>query len=142
LDFEGKAENYQSTTRMQRILDLSQLSERTWAKVLGKTHPTIGNWKVVDPPSETERLAQISEALDYALRRRGGLRIWLETPLPGLTLKPLDLIAKGRLRAFRGAVHARPASKPDITSPELLDRLRLGVGWPVAEVEPTPDDDD
>lgn len=140
--FDGRTEVLVAPTRMQAILERSGLSQRQWAKALGKTHPTIGNWRAADPTTSIRhRLEQIADALDYAGRRRTDLALWLQAPVPGMQTTPLELIQENRLRAFRGAVHAAPASRSITSEQDLRNLLHLDVSWPAADAAVLADDE-
>lgn len=120
-------------TLMSRILDLAGLSARQWAEVLGVSHTTIANWRAGDP-SDLAKLKGVLAALEHAATFHGDLDTWLIALVPGLQVRPLDLLAEGRVRAFRGAVRARVGAEPAIARDELAELVKQDPAWPVREV--------
>lgn len=67
---------------------------------------------------------------------------WLVSPLPGMAIRPVDLLRMGRWRAFRGAFRARPAPMVDLSPGELIHRRREQVSWAVPEPPAVADEEE
>jgi hypothetical protein len=67
---------------------------------------------------------------------------WLVSPLPGMSLRPITLLRDRRWRAFRGALHARPAPAVILPPDELLRRRKAQPSWAVPECPVVADEQD
>jgi hypothetical protein len=123
---------FQTPTRMARIRALAPLSYREWGPVFGVTHSAIKQWADSEP--EREKLDLVLTALDRAAGHRADLSTWLLSPLPGMQIRPLDLLREDRWRAFEGALRARPSRDVTLSGDELVRRRRDEVSWDVSEL--------
>ncbi len=132
VSIEGPVEPYLKPTRMARIRAAAPLSYRDWATVFGVSHSAIKQWTDGEEP-DRNKLDQVLDALSEASIYHSDLPRWLTAPLPGMQVRPVDLLRDDRWRAFRGATRARTA--PSVTmAPEELDRRRRAQhSWVVAE---------
>lgn len=130
---EGSVQPFVSPTYMRRLRTLSGLSQRRWASLLGVTHPTVRSWEVSDP-QDTTKLALILSGLEQAKRVRGDLPRWVDEEIDGMALKPIELLAAGRMRAFRGAVNARTTHAPATDEGVMRARAKSEMTWPVPEI--------
>jgi hypothetical protein len=79
------------------------------------SHTRIKQWADGEEP-DRPKLDRILNALSD----HRDMRTWLTTAVPGMDMRPLDLLRDERWRAFRGAIRARSA--PAVTvSPEELE---------------------
>lgn len=138
---DGPVEPLVTPTLMARIRTLAPLSLREWGPVIGKSHTTIQTWAQGDEPSYP-KLDRILSALNQASRQHGDLATWLVRPVPGMDVRPLDLLRESRWRAFQGAIRASEAQFASATPEELLDRRRAELSWGSREVSITPDADE
>jgi len=125
-------------TTMERIRTLAPLSLRDWGSVFGVSHTAVRSWLRDDP--EREKLATVLSALEEAYASKPNLAAWLVTSLPGLEVRPLDLLRDDRWRAFRGALRAQAAPPPSLSRDELEARRRAETSWALADVEIEPDE--
>jgi hypothetical protein len=128
------------TTRMAQIRALAPLSLREWGTVFGVSHSAIKQWADSEEPSR-EKLDRVLGALTEASAHQADLAAWLTARLPGMELRPLDLLRDEHWRAFRGALRTRVAPLVSIAPEELVRRRRAQVSWAVPEPPVTPDDD-
>jgi DNA-binding transcriptional regulator YiaG len=138
---EGPVTPFQTPTRMAQIRALAPLSLREWAGVFGVSHSAIKQWADGDEPGR-EKLDRVLGALQAASAHQPNLAAWLAAPLPGMALRPLDLLRDERWRAFRGAIRARSAPSVSVAPDELVRRRRAQVSWAVPEPPVTSDDDE
>jgi hypothetical protein len=140
-DFRVQAggEPFIRPTRMDQLNALAPLSFREWGPVFGVSHTTIGLWAGKDPGHA--KLDRVLEALREASFFHSDLAAWLRTPIPGMSVRPLDLLRESRWRAFRGAI--RTAMTPPITlsADELRTRREAEISWITPE-PPTLTDDE
>ncbi len=129
---EGPVTPFQTPTRMARIRALAPLSFRDWAPVFGVSHSAIKQWADGDEPSR-DKLDRVLAALSEASIHQRDLAAWLAVPLPGMQMRPLDLLLDEQWRAFRGAIRTRAAPAVAVTPEELERRRRAQVSWVVAE---------
>lgn len=129
---EGGVEPFIHSTRMARIRAIAPLSFREWAPVFGVSHAAIKQWADGEEP-DRPKLDRVLNALSEASIHRRGLRTWLVSPVPGMEVRPLDLLRDDRWRAFRGAIHARSAPAVDLSPEQLMLRRRAQASWVVAE---------
>lgn len=129
---EGPVEPFQRPTRMARIRAIAPLSFREWASVFGVSHSAVKQWADGEEP-ERAKLDRILNALSEAMIYHHDLAGWLTASLPGMNVRPLDLLRDERWRAFRGAMRARAAPEVTVTPEELLRRRRAQSSWVVAE---------
>lgn len=129
---EGDVEPFTTLTRMARIRAIAPLSFREWAPVFGVSHAAIKQWVDGDEP-ERPKLDRILDALSEASIHHRELRTWLTTPVPGMDVRPLELLRDDRWRAFRGAIRARSAPAVAVSPEELMRRRRAQTSWVVAE---------
>lgn len=137
---EGPLVPFQTPTRMARIRALAPLSLRDWADVFGVSHSAVKQWIDGEEPAR-DKLERVLDALDEASAHHADLATWLTASLPGMEVRPLDLLRDERWRAFRGAIRARSAPTPAIAPDELLRRRRAEVSWGVPEQAVTVDDE-
>lgn len=130
---DGRLEPLRVPSRMAQILALAPLPLRTWAPVFGVTHTTISHWKDGQEP-DRDQLDRILGALREASQRHSDLAAWLQAPIPGTELRPLDLLSEERWAAFRGAIRVRSAPAVDVDAAELVRRRRAQVSWVVPDV--------
>ncbi len=138
---EGPVTPFQAATRMAHIRALAPLSLRDWASVFGVSHSAIKQWADGEEPNR-EKLDRVLGALTEAAAYQSNLAGWLITPLPGMELRPLDLLRDDRWRAFRGAIRTRSAPSVSIAPAELVRRRRAQVSWAVVEPPVAAADDD
>jgi hypothetical protein len=136
---EGPVVAFQIPTRMARIRALAPLSFRDWASVFGVSHSAIKQWVDGDEP-DREKLDRVLGALTEASAYQPAVGRWLTSPLPGMELRPVDLLREDRWRAFRGAIRARSAPAVNIAADELVRRRRAQVSWAVPEPTTVPDE--
>ncbi len=129
---EGPVVPFRAPTRMARIRGLAPLSFREWAAVFGVSHSAIKQWADGEEP-DRDKLDRVLGALNEAAAHRPDLGRWLTSSLPGMELRPIDLLREDRWRAFRGAIRARSAPPVSITPDELVRRRRAQVSWAVPE---------
>ncbi len=137
---EGSVTPFQVPTRMAQIRALAGFSLRDWASVFGVSHSAIKQWADGDEP-EREKLDRVLGALTEASAHKGNLGDWLATPLPGMTLRPLDLLRDDQWRAFRGAIRTRSSPAVQIAPDELVRRRRAQDSWAVPERPVAADDE-
>lgn len=130
---EGPLTPFRVPTRMARIRALATLSYREWAPVFGVSHSAIKQWVDGEEP-EREKLDRVLAALDRAAGHRSDLSTWLVGALPGMRLRPLDLLRDDRWRAFEGALRVRPSRAVTLSGDELVRRRREEVSWGVDEL--------
>lgn len=136
---EGPVAPFSVPTRMSRIRALAPLSYREWAPVFGVSHSAVKQWADGDEP-ERDKLDRVLGALSEAANYQPDLSRWLQSALPGMSVRPLDLLRENRWRAFRGATRTRVAPVVGMASDEMLRRRQAQASWAVAE--PTTVDDD
>jgi hypothetical protein len=137
---EGPVTPFQVPTRMARIRALAPLSLRDWADVFGVSHSAIKQWADGDEP-DRDKLDRVLGALTEAAAHQPDLPRWLTAPLPGMQVRPLDLLRDDHWRPFRGAIRTRSAPTVDIAPDELLRRRRVQVSWAVPEPANVADDE-
>jgi hypothetical protein len=137
---EGPVVPFQTPTRMARIRALAPLSLRDWGEVFGVSHSAIKQWGDSEPGRE--KLDRVLGALSEARAHQPELARWLIAPLPGMQLRPLDLLRDDRWRAFRGAIRTRSAPAVTMSTDELLRRRQAQASWAVTEPPIVADDDD
>lgn len=137
---EGPVVPFQVPTRMARIRALAPLSLRDWASVFGVSHSAIKQWADGEEP-DREKLDRVLGALTEAGGHQPDLAGWLSTPLPGMELRPLDLLRDDRWRAFHGAVRARSAPPVKVPPGELVRRRQAQVSWAAPELPTVADDE-
>ena len=136
---EGPVVAFETPTRMARIRALAPLSFREWASVFGVSHSAIKQWVDGEDPGR-EKLDRVLGALTEASAYQPDLDSWLISRLPGMELRPVDLLREDRWRAFRGAIRARPAPDVKVGADELVRRRRAQVSWAVPEPTTVPDE--
>jgi hypothetical protein len=137
---EGPLVPFRTPTRMARIRALAPLSLRDWADVFGVSHSAVKQWIDGEEPAR-EKLDRVLDALNGASAHHPNLVTWLTASLPGMEVRPVDLLRDERWRAFRGAIRARSARTPAVTPEELLRRRRAEGSWGVPEPAVTVDDE-
>jgi len=137
---EGPVTPFHTPTRMAQIRALAPLSMREWATVFGVSHSAIKQWADRSDPPARDKLDRVLGALQSASAHQPDLAAWLTAPLPGMEVRPLDLLREERWRAFRGAIRTRSAPAVDIDPDELVRRRRAQINWAVPEPPVTPDD--
>jgi transcriptional regulator with XRE-family HTH domain len=136
---EGPVMPFQTPTRMAQIRTLAPLSLRDWASVFGVSHSAIKQWADGEEPNR-DKLDRVLGALNEASAHQANLAAWLTTQLPGMELRPVELLRAERWRAFRGAIRTRSAPAVSIEPEELVRRRRAQVSWAVPEPPITSDD--
>ena len=136
---EGPVTPFRSLTRMARIRALAPLSFRDWAPVFGVSHSAVKQWADGDEPDRA-KLDRVLGALSEAVVHQPDLAGWLVTSLPGMQVRPLDLLREERWRAFRGAIRTRAAPAVAVAAEELVRRRRAQVSWAVPEPATVADD--
>lgn len=136
---EGPVIPFQTPTRMARIRALAPLSLRDWGEVFGVSHSAIKQWADSEPARE--KLDRVLGALSEASAHHADLARWLVAPLPGMQIRPLDLLRDDRWRAFRGAIRTRPAPTVTMAPDQLLRRRQAQASWAVPEPPIVADDD-
>jgi hypothetical protein len=129
---EGQLVPFRALTRMARIRNLAPLSYREWAPVFDVSHSAIKQWADGDEPNR-EKLDRVLGALTEASARQPNLRNWLTSPLPGMDVRPVDLLREDQWIAFRGAIRARSAPTVSVPPDELVRRRQAQVSWAVPE---------
>ena len=129
---EGDIEPFTIPTSMARIRAIAPLPFREWAPVFGVSHAAIKQWADGEEP-DRPKLARILNALNEASIHHRDLRTWLTTSLPGMDVRPLELLRDDRWRAFRGAIRARSSPAVTVSPVELMRRRRAQSSWVVAE---------
>lgn len=129
---EGVVIPFQEPTRMARIRALAPLSLREWGSVFGVSHSAVKQWVDGDEPGR-EKLDRVLGALSEASAHRSDLRSWLLSPVPGMEVRPVDLLREDRWRAFRGAIRARSAPTASLSPDELMRRRQAQVSWATRE---------
>jgi hypothetical protein len=129
---EGPIEPFRKPTRMMRIRAIAPLSYRDWGSVFGVSHSAVKQWADGEEP-DRPKLDRILNALSEASIHHRDLAAWLTTPLPGMEIRPMDLLRDERWRAFRGAMRARSALPVTVAPEELARRRRAQSSWVVAE---------
>jgi hypothetical protein len=129
---EGQVEPFKIASRMARIRALAPLSFREWAPVFQVSHTRIKQWADGEE-SDRPKLDRILNALSEASVHHRDLRTWLTTAVPGMDVRPIDLLREERWRAFRGAIRARNAPAVTVSPEELMRRRRAQSSWVVAE---------
>jgi hypothetical protein len=132
ISVEGPVEPFTTASRMARIRALAPLSFREWAPVFDVSHTRIKQWADGEEP-DRPKLDRILNALSEASVLHRDLRTWLTTAVPGMDVRPLDLLRDERWRAFRGAIRARNAPSVTVPTEELMRRRRAQSSWVVAE---------
>ncbi len=132
VDVEGPIVPFRAPTRMARIRWLAPLSFREWAAVFGVSHSAIKQWADGDEP-DRDKLDRVLGAITEAATHQPDLGRWLMSPVPGMEVRPVDLLREDRWRAFRGAIRARRAPAVSIAPEELVRRRRAQVSWAVPE---------
>lgn len=129
---EGPLEPFKPASRMARIRALAPLSFREWAPVFEVSHTRVKQWADGEEP-DRPKLDRILNALSEASAYHRDMRTWLTTAVPGMDVRPLDLLRDERWRAFRGAIRARSAPAVTVSPEELMRRRRAQSSWVVAE---------
>lgn len=129
---EGPVVPFLAPTRMARIRSVAPLSLREWATVFGVSHSAIKQWADGEEP-DREKLNRVLGAVNEAAARRPDLSHWLTTQLPGMDMRPVDLLREDRWRAFRGAIRAHSAPSVSVAPDELVRRRQAQVSWAVLE---------
>jgi hypothetical protein len=129
---EGALKPFQRPTRMARIRALAPLSFRDWAPVFDRSHSAIKQWADGEEPTNP-KLDQVIDALSEASIFHRDLATWLTSPVPGMAVRPVDLLKEDRWRAFKGAIRAGHAPTVTVEPEELLNRRRSQSSWAVAE---------
>lgn len=140
IDVTGPVEPFRAPSRMEQILSYAPLTLREWASVFDVSHTAIKHWRDGQEP-ERDEVDRVLGALREAAPHHADLVAWLQAPLPGMSVQPLDLLRKHRWTAFRGAVRTRSAPTVDVATEELLRRRRRQASWAVADVPVVPDDE-
>lgn len=137
---EGPVVPFRAPTRMARIRAVAPLSYRDWAPVFGVSHAAIKQWVDGEEP-QRNKLDRVLGALHEAAIHRADIPRWLVSELPGMGIRPLDLLRDDRWRAFRGAIRTRYAPSVDLEPTELTRRRQAQVSWaspePVAVTDET-----
>ena len=123
-------------TRMGRIRALAPLALRQWAEVFHVSHSAIRDWEKQE--TERDKLDQVLELMREAGTRRSDLSAWLVQDVPSLGVRPLDLLAADRWRAFRGAMRIQP-SEVSITPEELRRRHQESLDRAMTDAPTVPD---
>jgi hypothetical protein len=129
---EGPLEPFKTASRMARIRALAPLSFRDWAPVFEVSHTRIKQWADGEEP-DRPKLDRILNALSEASVYHRDMRTWLTTVVPGMDVRPLDLLRDERWRAYRGAIRARSAPAVTVPPEELMRRRRVQSSWVMAE---------
>ena len=129
---EGPVVPFRAPTRMARIRALAPLSFREWSSVFGVSPSAVKLWNDSEEP-ERQKLDRVLGALTEASGRHPDLGRWLMAPLPGMDVRPVDLLRDDRWQAFRGAIRAHRASAVHIAPDELIRRRQAQVSWAVPE---------
>jgi hypothetical protein len=129
---EGPIVPFRAPTRMARIRGLAPLSFREWAAVFGVSHSAIKQWADGEEP-DRDKLDRVLGAINEAGAHQPDLGRWLVSPVPGMDVRPIDLLREDRWRAFRGAIRAHRAPTVSIAPDELVRRRRAQVSWAVPE---------
>ena len=137
---EGPLTPFQTPTRMAQIRALAPLSLRDWATVFGVSHSAVKQWADSEEPAR-EKIDRVLGALQTAAAHQPDLAAWLSASLPGMQVRPLDLLRDERWRAFRGAIRTRSAPTASMAPEELVRRRRAQTSWAVPEPPVTPDED-
>jgi hypothetical protein len=139
LRVQAGGEPFARPTRMDQLNALAPLSFREWGPVFGVSHTTIGLWADKDPGHA--KLDLVLEALREASFFHRDLAAWLRTPVPGMNVRPLDLLRENRWRAFRGAIRTAMTPAVTLSADELRTRREAEVSWMTPE-PPTLTDDE
>ena len=129
---EGPVIPFVAPTRMARIRSLAPLSLREWATVFGVSHSAIKQWSDGEEPNR-DKLDRVLGAVSEAGAHHPNLGVWLTARLPGMDLRPIDLLRENRWQAFRGAIRTRSAPTVHIAPDELVRRRRAQASWAVPE---------
>jgi hypothetical protein len=130
-DTSGTLQPFMQPTRAERILSLTGLSQRQLAVVLGVSHTIVGHWTHYEP--DRDELTEILGVVENARRYHPDLKQWLRAPVPGTDMTPLSLLKARNWRALQGAIRAKAAPPPRLSSDELLARRQTEVSWALAE---------
>lgn len=130
-DSGGDVRPFVQSTRVERILGLSGLSQRQLGEVLGVSHTLIGRWTRTEPSRDD--LTQILQVIENAQRYHGDLKAWIRGAIPGTDVTPLLLLKARNWRALQGAVRAKAAPPPLIDAHTLTAHRQDEVSWAVAE---------
>lgn len=136
---EGSLEPFKTASRMARIRALAPLSFREWAPVFEVSHTRIKQWADGEEP-DRPKLDRILNALSEASVYNRDMRTWLTTAVPGMDVRPVDLLRDERWRAFRGAIRARSAPAVTVSPEELRRRRHAQSSWVVAEPQVVTDE--
>jgi hypothetical protein len=136
---EGPMAPFATPTRMALIRGLAPLSLREWAAVFGVSHSAVKQWADGEEPNR-DKLDRVLGALNEASGYHADLARWLTSALPGMEIRPLDLLRNDRWRAFKGAIRTRTAPAVTETAEELQRRRRNQVSWAVPEPPTIADD--
>lgn len=139
IELEGRFSPLVPSSTMAQIRALAPLSLREWGRVFGVSHTAISDWLVGDP-QDREYLRTALAALEEASRVKNDLGDWLQAPVPGLQVRPVDLLKDRRWRAFRGALAAQAAPGPRLSPSELAARRRAETSWAIADTDIEPDE--
>ncbi|MGO9754636.1 MAG: hypothetical protein ACLP8S_00335 [Solirubrobacteraceae bacterium] len=127
----GTVRPFVQPTRTERILSLTGLSQRQLAAVLGVSHTLVGNWTQSEP--NRDELTEILGVIEHARRYHPDLKRWLLAPVPGTDITPVTLLKARNWRALQGAIRAKAAPPPSLSSEALLARRQREVSWALAE---------
>lgn len=127
----GTVQPFVQPTRTERILNLTGLSQRQLASVLGVSHTLVGQWAHSEP--DRPELTDILGIAEEARRYHPDLTQWLSEPTLGTDISPLELLKARNWRALQGAIRAKPAPPPRLSPDELLASRRTEASWALAE---------
>jgi len=139
VNVEGPVIPFQAPTRMARIRAMAPLSFREWGPVFGVSHSSVKQWVDGEEP-DRNKLDRVLAALSEASVHQSDIGRWLISPIPGMEVRPVDLLREDRWRAFRGAIRARSAPPTGLPADELMRRRRAQVSWAVDEPDTMPDE--
>lgn len=131
LRVEGAVTPFRAPTRMAHIRGLAPLSLREWGVVFGVSHTAIKDWIAEEP--DRVKLDRVVGALEEAAGHQPDLGRWLSSPVPGMEVRPVDLLRDDRWPAFRGAIRARSAPMAAVAPDLLMLRRRAQASWAVPE---------
>ncbi len=134
IELPGRFAPFVQPSTMEQIRTLAPLSLREWGRVFGVSHTAIGDWLRADP-QDREDLRTTLAVLEDAARAKSNLGEWLVAPVPGLQVRPLDLLVDRRWRAFRGALAAETAPRPRLSPSDMAARRRAETSWAIADVD-------
>lgn len=135
--FEGPFTPVVQPTRMAKVRDLApEVTMKEWGEVFGVSRQTVNAWLATEPKSRPE-LDDVVASLNQAATFHTGVGRWLRSPVPGMDIKPIELLRSKRWRAFHGAVRAQAAPATNLAANTLMERRRAEVSWapPTLEAE-------